>query len=97
MIYEITSGPCFFIFLLQHIAGDALLDPFEDSRDVSEEEEHPLEFWKFAKKFWLPVFLLLNVLTNLDDPITLLFIKVALFLLSTKPNPLSVYVSIDQV
>lgn len=69
----------------------------EDSLDLSEEEEHPQQLWMFARKFWLPAFLFLTVLTNLDGPIMVLLAKVTLFLLSTKPNPYSVYVFVDQV
>ncbi|XP_054791302.1 uncharacterized protein LOC129296932 [Prosopis cineraria] len=79
-------------------AQDALVDePYEDSLDLSEEEEHRHHLWMLARRFWLPVFLFLTVLTNLDDPILLLLIKVTLFLLSTKPNPYSVYVFIDEL
>ncbi|XP_028772306.1 uncharacterized protein LOC114729480 isoform X2 [Neltuma alba] len=79
-------------------AQDALVDdPYEDSLDLSKEEEHQHHLWTFARRFWLPVFLFLTVLTNLDDPILLLLIKVTLFLLSTKPNPYSVYIFVDQL
>lgn len=80
------------------VAGDALVDDScNDSLDISEEEENVHHLWKLARKFWLPVFFFLTVLTNLDDPIAILFIKVTLFLLTTKPNPFSVYVFVDQV
>ncbi|XP_065622453.1 uncharacterized protein LOC112014530 isoform X5 [Quercus suber] len=74
---------------------DILLDDrhFLDDSDA-EEDRQP--FWMYARKFWLPVFFFLTVLTNLDHPIALT-IKVILFLLSTKPSPLSVYVFVDQV
>ncbi|TKY50452.1 hypothetical protein E2542_SST27916 [Spatholobus suberectus] len=77
-------------------AGDALVDD-DESQDLSEEEENVHHFWRLARKFWLPVFFFLTVLTNLDDSITILFIKLTLFLLSTKPNPFSVYVFVDQL
>ncbi|XP_020224899.1 uncharacterized protein LOC109806812 isoform X1 [Cajanus cajan] len=77
-------------------AGDALVGDHE-SQDVSEEEENVHHWWRLARKFWLPVFFFLTVLTNLDDSITILFIKLTLFLLSTKPNPFSVYVFVDQL
>ncbi|KAL1356408.1 hypothetical protein AAHE18_05G182900 [Arachis hypogaea] len=78
-------------------AGDALVDdPSDNSQDVSEEEEIVHHFLKFTRKFWLPVLFFLTVLTNLDDPIMILFVKVTLFLLSTKPNPFSVYIFVDQ-
>ncbi|XP_061359617.1 uncharacterized protein LOC133303679 isoform X2 [Gastrolobium bilobum] len=79
-------------------AGDALVDdPCNDSQDDSEEEENVRHLWKLARKFWLPIFFFLTVLTNLDDPIAILFIKLTLFLLTTRPNPFSVYVFVDQL
>lgn len=60
-------------------------------------EENPNALWKFAKKFWLPVFFFLTVLSHLEDPVTTLAFKAILFLLSTKPSPFSVYVSVNEV
>lgn len=83
---------------MYQLAQDALVDnACEDLLDLPEEEEHPHQLWTLARKFWLPAFLLCTVLTNLDNPIMLLLIKVTLFLLSTKPNPYSVYIFVDQV
>lgn len=67
------------------------------SLDDSDEEEGPKTFWIFARKLWLPLFLFLTVLTNLDNPIALIAMKIVLLLLSTNPTPLSVYVFVDQV
>lgn len=53
--------------------------------------------WKLVRRFWLPIFFVATVLTNLDYPFTILFIKLTLFLLSTNPNPFSVYVFVDQL
>ncbi|KAG7990489.1 hypothetical protein I3843_02G027400 [Carya illinoinensis] len=80
-------------------AMDGLDILMDDHRllDTSDEEEDPLAFWTFARKFWLPVFFFLFVLTNLDHPIALIAIKIILLLLSTNPSPLSVYVSVDQL
>jgi hypothetical protein len=50
-----------------------------------------------VRKFWWPLFFFVTVLTNLDNPFTILFIKLTLFLLCTKPNPFSVYIIVDQV
>ncbi|KAK7822205.1 hypothetical protein CFP56_036962 [Quercus suber] len=49
---------------------DILLDDrhFLDDSDA-EEDRQP--FWMYARKFWLPVFFFLTVLTNLDHPIAL--------------------------
>ncbi|KAL2335718.1 hypothetical protein Fmac_016931 [Flemingia macrophylla] len=77
-------------------AGDALVDDHE-LQDLPEEEQNMHHLWRLARKFWLPVFFFITVLTNLDDSITILFIKLTLFLLSTKPNPFSVYVFVDQM
>ncbi|KAF5457275.1 hypothetical protein F2P56_021388 [Juglans regia] len=65
--------------------------------DALDEEEDPWTFWMFAQKFWLPGFLFLTVLTNLDHPIALIAIKIILLLLSTNPCPLSVYVFVGQL
>ncbi|KAG2710431.1 hypothetical protein I3760_04G026600 [Carya illinoinensis] len=65
--------------------------------DALDEEEDPRAFWMFAQKFWLPVFLFLTVLTNLDHPIALIAIKIIFLLLSTNPSPLSVYVFVGQL
>ncbi|KAK4603595.1 hypothetical protein RGQ29_012207 [Quercus rubra] len=75
---------------------DILLDD-RHFLDDSDAEEDPQPFWMHARKFWLPVFFFLTVLTNLDHPIVLITFKVILFLLSTKPSPLSVYVFVDQL
>ncbi|RDX84484.1 hypothetical protein CR513_34452 [Mucuna pruriens] len=83
-------------FYLQQVAGDALVNDHE-SQGLSEEEETVHHLWRLARKFWLPVLFFLTVLTNLDDSITILFIKLTLFLVSTKPNPFSVYVYVDQL
>ncbi|XP_004489244.1 uncharacterized protein [Cicer arietinum] len=79
-------------------AGNALVDDRHiDSQDLSEVEENVQHLWKLAGKFWLPFFFFVTVLTNLDEPFTILFIKMTLFLLSTKPNPFSVYIFVDQL
>jgi hypothetical protein len=74
-----------------------LLDDHRQYLDASDEEEDPKAFWMFARKFWLPVFFFLTVLTNLDHPIALIAIKIVLLLVSTNPSPLSVYAFVDQV
>ncbi|CAI8594522.1 unnamed protein product [Vicia faba] len=77
---------------------DALWDDRRNSsQDLSEDEENMEDLWKVVGKFWLPILFFLTVLTNLDNPFTILFIKLTLFLLSTKPNPFSVYVFVDQL
>nr|AFK44038.1 unknown [Lotus japonicus] len=79
-------------------AGDAFVDdPRNDSQDPSKEEENGDQLWNLTRKFWLPVLFFLTVLSNLEDPFTILFIKLTLFLLSTKPNPFSVYIFVDQL
>ena len=53
-------------------------------------------FWSLARKFELPILLLAMVLLGWRHPITLA-INIALFLLCTKPSPLSIYMFIEQV
>ncbi|XP_058091890.1 uncharacterized protein LOC131237872 isoform X2 [Magnolia sinica] len=60
------------------------------------EDEDPHTFWPWARKCWLPALLVLTVVMGWEHPLTLA-IKVALFLFSTKPSPLSVYLFIEQV
>ena len=84
------------VFYLQQVAGDALVDDHE-SQDLSEEEIDVHHLLRLARKLWLPAFFFLTVLSNLGDSITILFIKLTLFLLSTKPSPFSVYVFVDKV
>ncbi|XP_058091892.1 uncharacterized protein LOC131237872 isoform X4 [Magnolia sinica] len=59
------------------------------------EDEDPHTFWPWARKCWLPALLVLTVVMGWEHPLTLA-IKVALFLFSTKPSPLSVYLFIEQ-
>ena len=89
-------SPCFKSQIVNYPGHDILLDDHH-FLDDSDAEEDPQPFWMYARKFWLPVFFFLTVLTNLDHPIALITIEVILFLLSTKPSPLSVYVFVDQV
>ncbi|KAM1918821.1 hypothetical protein FF1_023406 [Malus domestica] len=60
-------------------------------------EEDRREFRKFMRKLWLPFFFCITVLACWDHHITPLGLKLALFLLSTKPNPLSVYVFVEEL
>ncbi|KAM0958063.1 hypothetical protein ACFX13_023807 [Malus domestica] len=60
-------------------------------------EEDRREFRKFMRKLWLPFFFCITALACWDHHITPLGLKLALFLLSTKPNPLSVYVFVEEV
>ncbi|XP_042496865.1 uncharacterized protein LOC122075769 isoform X2 [Macadamia integrifolia] len=58
-------------------------------------KDDPYSFRALARKFWLPVFLLLTIFTGWGHPIVLT-VKVLLFLLSTNPSPFSVYLFIEQ-
>ncbi|XP_019427592.1 PREDICTED: uncharacterized protein LOC109335835 isoform X3 [Lupinus angustifolius] len=81
-------------------AGDAMVDhSYNDSHDISEEEEGEivLNLWKLSTKVWLPLLFFLTIFTNLGDPIPMLFLKITLFLLTTNPNPFSVYVFVDKL
>lgn len=68
----------------------------KDSVGSSDEDDNQTIFWTLAGKLWLPVLFALTVLLSLDHPMHLA-VKVILFLLSTKPSPLSVYLFIEQV
>ncbi|XP_048128942.1 uncharacterized protein LOC115751099 isoform X2 [Rhodamnia argentea] len=63
--------------------------------DESNLEDSPKAFWTLARKLWLPIFFLITVLLNWDHPIELAM-RSLLFLLSTKPSPLSVYLPIEK-
>ncbi|KDP45320.1 hypothetical protein JCGZ_09569 [Jatropha curcas] len=76
--------------------GQEILVDDRDFLDSSDRERDSPVAWMFLKKFWLPAFCFLTVLVNWDHPI-ILITKVALFLLSTKPSPLSVYVFVEQL
>ena len=76
---------------------DILTQDDIDSWNASDVEENQTVLWKIAKKFWLPVFFFITVLSHFDDPLAIIVSKVILFLLSTKPSPFSVYVSVHEV
>ncbi|KAJ9135341.1 hypothetical protein P3X46_032535 [Hevea brasiliensis] len=76
--------------------GQDILVDDREFLDASDTERNPPMLWIFVRKLWLPAFFFLTVLVNWDHPIILLT-KVALFLLSTKPSPLSVYVFVEQL
>ncbi|KAK3413173.1 hypothetical protein EUGRSUZ_I01763 [Eucalyptus grandis] len=58
-------------------------------------EDSPKALWALARKLWLPIFFLVTVFLNWDHPIELAMRSI-LFLLSTKPSPLSVYLPIEK-
>ena len=84
------------VFCLQLVAGDALVDDHE-SQDLSEEEIDVHHLLRLARKLWLPAFFFLTVCQTWTTQLQILFIKLTLFLLSTKPSPFSVYVFVDKV
>ncbi|XP_038702872.1 uncharacterized protein LOC119999403 isoform X2 [Tripterygium wilfordii] len=67
-----------------------------DLSGASDVEEDQRAIRAFVRKLWLPVLFFFTVLVSWDHPIALAS-KVILFLLSTKPNPLSVYVFVEQL
>lgn len=76
---------------------DILMDDYHvKSWDNPDMEEEARVFWTLARKLWLPVILFVNVLMHRDHPVALV-IKVILFLISTKPGPLSVYLSVEEL
>lgn len=68
-----------------------------ESWDASDVEDDSNAFWTLAKRFWLPLFFFVTLIAHLDDPVTIIAFKVILFLFSTKPSPISVYVFVDEV
>ncbi|XP_050223972.1 uncharacterized protein LOC126673760 [Mercurialis annua] len=75
---------------------DILVDDRDYSVGLTNVEKYCPLIWIFVKKLWLPAFFLLTVLTNWNHPIMLLT-KALLFLFTTKPSPLSVYVFVEQL
>ncbi|ONK81223.1 uncharacterized protein A4U43_C01F26690 [Asparagus officinalis] len=53
-------------------------------------------FWSLARKFELPIVLLVTVFLGWRHPITLA-VNIALLLFCTKPNPLSIYMFVEQL
>ncbi|KAL5152797.1 hypothetical protein HKD37_19G052454 [Glycine soja] len=90
---SIASAPI--IAHAMDVAGDALVDDHE-SQDLSEEEINVHHLLRLARKLWLPAFFFLTVCQTWTTQLQILFIKLTLFLLSTKPNPFSVYVFVDK-
>lgn len=80
------------------MAGNDFL-PDEVHADLREAsgclEEDPYTFWAFARKWWLPFLLVLTVVASWEHPVTLA-IRVALFLMSTKPSHSSIYLFIEK-
>lgn len=73
-------------------------DECTDLMGAPDQEDNHNAFWANAviAKFWLPVLFAVTVMLNLDQPIQLLM-RVILFLLSTKPRPLSIYLFVEQL
>ncbi|XP_077244221.1 uncharacterized protein LOC143884488 isoform X2 [Tasmannia lanceolata] len=59
-------------------------------------EDDPDTFLAWARKCWLPVILVVTVVTGWQHPLSLA-IKIALFLFSTKPSPFSVHLFIEKM
>uniref|UniRef100_A0A7N0RHD2 Uncharacterized protein n=1 Tax=Kalanchoe fedtschenkoi TaxID=63787 RepID=A0A7N0RHD2_KALFE len=60
-------------------------------------DKNQLALWNFVKKVWIPSLLLVNVvLTSWNRPIEFV-VKIILALLSTKPNPFSIYICVEQL
>lgn len=71
-------------------------DDYADSLGGSSPEKDVSILLPFARKIWLPVVFVVTVLLNLGHPVALAT-KAFLFLLSTKPSPLSVYIYVEQL
>ncbi|KAK4781405.1 hypothetical protein SAY86_015507 [Trapa natans] len=76
--------------------GTSMDMELQDSVEGLDEDYNQKLFWSSSGKLLLPMFFALTVLLGLDRPMQLV-VKVILFLLSTKPSPLSVYLFIEQM
>lgn len=72
------------------------MDAPQEDLDASDYVKSAKFFWELALRLWLPFLLCWTVLINLNHPI-LIVGKVVLFLVSTKPSPLSVYIFVEKV
>ncbi|XP_038903549.1 uncharacterized protein LOC120090109 [Benincasa hispida] len=75
---------------------DRLMDAPQEDLDASDYVKSAKIFWELALRLWLPFLLCWTVLINLNHPI-LVVGKVVLFLVSTKPSPLSVYIFVEKL
>ncbi|XP_047323519.1 uncharacterized protein LOC124927192 isoform X2 [Impatiens glandulifera] len=93
---SITFGS---IYLCPKIASAMDEDGYDDRLNymsASEAEEKYRDILALMKKLLLPIFLTLTIVTNWGSPI-ILVTKVILTLITTKPSPYSVYVSIEEL
>lgn len=72
------------------------MDAPQEDLDASDYVKSAKFFWELALRLWLPFLLCWTVLINLNHPI-LIVGNVVLFLVSTKPSPLSVYIFVEKV
>ncbi|XP_022152133.1 uncharacterized protein LOC111019921 [Momordica charantia] len=75
---------------------DGFMDDRQDDLDALDNGKPEGTLWELALRLWLPFLFCWTVLTNLNHPL-LVASKVILFLLSTKPSPLSVYIFVEQL
>ncbi|KAL0554849.1 hypothetical protein IC582_008777 [Cucumis melo] len=75
---------------------DRLIDASQEDIDTSDYVKSAKNFWELALRLWLPFLLCWTVLINLNHPIVVVG-KVVLFLVSTKPSPLSVYIFVEKL
>ncbi|PKA63907.1 hypothetical protein AXF42_Ash004917 [Apostasia shenzhenica] len=72
-------------------------DHYSDIEEPSEFLKNDLyTFWSLARKFQLPLVLLITILLGWRHPVTLA-VNVALLLFCTKPNPFSIYMFVEQL
>lgn len=98
-LYTLSFSICQQIMsiILHHVGLDLSVDDdYADSLGGSSPEKDVSILLPFARKIWLPVVFVVTVLLNLGHPVALAT-KAFLFLLSTKPSPLSVYIYVEQV
>lgn len=78
------------------VMDDSLMDAPQEDLDASDYVKSAKFFWELALRLWLPFLLCWTVLINLNHPI-LIVGNVVLFLVSTKPSPLSVYIFVEKL
>lgn len=93
ILTKYMDRPCSLVSLTDVAIADHYVDD-EGPSGFLKDDLHTL--WSLTRKFELPIVLLVTVVLGWRHPITLA-INIALLLLCTKPNPLTIYMFIEQV
>ncbi|KAG6524258.1 hypothetical protein ZIOFF_014164 [Zingiber officinale] len=91
--FELKGG-C--IFKLTSKVADFIDDEVELAAPSGRPKDTLHPFYTIVRKFQLPAVLVMTVLLGWRHPLTL-FINVALLLFSSRPNPLSIYMFLEQL